>query len=151
AERVVVEASSGIARPTVAALVIRDAANALIRKMDHLVLPEIRIDGPAVDEDRRLARAPLAVKEARAIARLDKRLEARSSFRVSASRPRGRGVDAFGHGQPRGRCAVEHRPQERPSVHDPYLLCVLVRRERYGFERRVSITSEVSEASAAAC
>jgi hypothetical protein len=71
-QRVDVEPATRIARAAVAAAVIGDAARALGERR-RLVAPAIGCEGPTAHENERLARAPVAVEELGAVARLDER------------------------------------------------------------------------------
>jgi hypothetical protein len=62
-----VVAAEDLARAPVAAPVVRDDAVALLREEQHLAVPVVRGQGPAVREDDGLARAPVLVEDLRAV------------------------------------------------------------------------------------
>src|ERR1700686_2357191 len=57
----------GLARPAVAATVSRDRAVAIGGDKDHLVVPHVGIERPAVAEDDRLAGSPVLVEDLGAV------------------------------------------------------------------------------------
>jgi hypothetical protein len=82
----VVVAAHGLARLTVAAAVVRHGAKALARQPVELAAPDRRAQGPAVDEDDRLAAAGIAIEELLAVAHLDE-----TSGRAGRAREQGSG------------------------------------------------------------
>src|SRR5215475_1800010 len=62
-ERVVVVAAPGVARAAVAPPIERDGAVSASDDAGHLILPERGIETPPMQEDDRLARAPVAMKQ----------------------------------------------------------------------------------------
>src|ERR1044071_8552209 len=72
-ETVIPAAAPGGARAAGAAPVVRDAAQALVGEVDHLVFPEVGAEGPGVDEDDGWARSPVPVEQARSVAGRDER------------------------------------------------------------------------------
>ena len=67
-----VVAIPGLARPAVAATVMGDAAIAVGGQKQHLSLPAIRTEGPAVAEHHRLSCAPVLVIDLRTVFRRDR-------------------------------------------------------------------------------
>ncbi len=59
AQGIIVVAASGIPGAAMPAMVVGDAAIATIGKMDHLVLPQICIHGPAVNKENRFHPRPI--------------------------------------------------------------------------------------------
>src|SRR5215470_4502419 len=70
-EGVVIVAPPGVARSSVAATVVSDAAQPLVGQVNHLVLPHVGVERPTVDEDDGLAGAPVLIEQARAITGYD--------------------------------------------------------------------------------
>ena len=70
-ERIVVIPASRIAAPTVAALVVGDAAR-MLGERDHLILPDVTIDRPSVHEDDRPTLTPAAPEQLHAVAGFDR-------------------------------------------------------------------------------
>src|SRR4029453_7098473 len=71
-ECVVIVSLPGVARASMAASVVSDTAQSLAGQVDHLVLPHVGVERPTVDEEDRLAFAPVLIEQARAITRGDK-------------------------------------------------------------------------------
>src|SRR6266545_686275 len=70
-QRVELIAAPGIIRAAVAAPVVCDAAQTLLRQRRHLVLPHVAANRPAARKHHRPPGAPIAIVKARAIARFD--------------------------------------------------------------------------------
>ena len=62
-----------LARPTVAAPIVRDAAIAVRREEHHLVFERVGVERPAVTEDDRLPLAPVLVIELGSVLCRDRR------------------------------------------------------------------------------
>ena len=72
-QRVVVVAAARLARASVAAAIVGDAAEAVLDQRGHLVVPHRRREGPGREEDDRTARAPVAVEQVLAVPGHDER------------------------------------------------------------------------------
>src|SRR5262249_51464910 len=70
--RVEVVAVPRLARTTVPAAMVRNAAEAVRRKVVHLILERLRAERPAVAEDHRLPASPVVVVDLRPILRCDR-------------------------------------------------------------------------------
>ncbi len=94
-----------LARSPMAAPIIGDAAAAANGELDHLVVPHIGVDRPAMDEEDGLSRAPILVESPRAVRGLDvgpKGTRSRTRLRADLSATlRG---DAIGSHRNRSRC-----------------------------------------------
>src|SRR5712692_7130270 len=63
----------GLAGPSMAAAVMRDAAVSAVGQKQHLVFPGVRAQGPAMAENYRLSLAPVFIVDFRAVFRPDRR------------------------------------------------------------------------------
>src|SRR5713226_1635911 len=63
----------GLAGPSMAAAVMRDAAISAVGQKQHLVFPGVRAQGPAMAENYRLSLAPVLIVDLRAVFRPDRR------------------------------------------------------------------------------
>ncbi len=68
-ESIHIVAEPGLTGTTMPATIMRDAAIAVRREKEHLVLERIRRERPTVTENNRLARAPVVVKNLRPVLR----------------------------------------------------------------------------------
>src|SRR5262249_48086266 len=95
-----VVAGPGLAGPAVPATVVGDAAVAATAEEQHLVLPGVGAQRPAVTEDDGLSRAPVLVVDLRAVLRLD---GVHGALSLNRARRRRLGLVATGDfGQSRG-------------------------------------------------
>src|SRR5215831_589573 len=86
--------------------------------MEHLILPEVRVDSPAVEEDHRPALAPLAVVETRAVAGFYEGSETRTVRRRAPRAGGGPSLHISRRHDPGARRAVQERLQDLTPVHD---------------------------------
>src|SRR5437899_8196782 len=70
----------GLAGPSMAAAVMRDAAISAVGQKQHLVFPGVRAQGPAMAENYRLSLAPVLIVDLRAVFRPDRRHECSPLF-----------------------------------------------------------------------